>query len=452
MPRLLTLLAAFVVSSQFGFLQAATELQYSGSLTQLSRRGESMSVKQFDVYVLVRPAENGQRCFYQISERGGGAWAWPERFGEVQFNSGNARTSGRPAHILHTHDGTRYPVELAAPFFEFSDKIAPESSWTAGKLEYEVSRQQKVANRDCWQVNAADNFGRRQSFFVEKDGSLLVAAERRVFMGRGDEFQVRIELAGSRTLEGDALALTASTADALLELQTGLAREPGEVKPELSDQQLEASAEAIKELVALSAKTALKNLVAAIARDVSTQSRRTEDVASLAKRFVGKPAPAYELTTLKKKTISTKSQSGRITVLHFWEYNGDSIEEPYGQVGYLDFLLNRRGRLGVDVVGVAVDKRFGTPAESGSALRSVRKLRDFMNLSYPVAMDSGATIAKFGDPRELGAKLPAWVVIGADGKIAHYHVGFYTIRPDEGLRELDATVVRLIREKREKSE
>jgi hypothetical protein len=75
-----------------------------------------------------------------------------------------------------------------------------------------------------------------------------------------------------------------------------------------------------------------------------------------------------------------------------------------------------------------------------------------MNLSYPIAMDAGGTLEKFGDPRALGAKLPVWVVIGADGKIAHYHVGFYSIKADQGLSELDAAVVRTIRDSRTKPE
>jgi len=78
----------------------------------------------------------------------------------------------------------------------------------------------------------------------------------------------------------------------------------------------------------------------------------------------------------------------------------------------------------------------------------VRKLRDFMNVSYPIATDTGIQLKKFGDPRDLGAKLPLWVVIGSDGKVAHYHVGFYSIKPDEGLKPLDEVLIRLIREQR----
>ena len=62
--------------------------------------------------------------------------------------------------------------------------------------------------------------------------------------------------------------------------------------------------------------------------------------------------------------------------------------------------------------------------------------------------DDGTLLRKFGDPRRVGAELPLWVLVSADGKIAHYKVGFYDIKPDEGLKQLDAEVVKLIRQQR----
>jgi hypothetical protein len=72
-----------------------------------------------------------------------------------------------------------------------------------------------------------------------------------------------------------------------------------------------------------------------------------------------------------------------------------------------------------------------------------------MNLGYDLAVDDGTLLKKFGDPRQLGGKLPLWVLIGPDGKIAHYHVGFYDIKADEGLRELDEVLVALIKRQRD---
>ena len=84
-------------------------------------------------------------------------------------------------------------------------------------------------------------------------------------------------------------------------------------------------------------------------------------------------------------------------------------------------------------------------------MRSVKKLREFMNLGYPIATDSGEVLEMFGDPRELDATLPLWVVIGADGKVVNYKVGFYRIKADEGLRQLDEQLIQLIRANRKKT-
>ena len=87
-------------------------------------------------------------------------------------------------------------------------------------------------------------------------------------------------------------------------------------------------------------------------------------------------------------------------------------------------------------------------SHAATALRSIRGLKEFMNLGYEITVDDGTLLGKLGDPRRLGAKLPLWVVLGPDGKIVHYHVGFYAIKPDEGLRQLDGIVVDLIKQQR----
>lgn len=447
-PLLLTgfVFAWLVGQPVAGVAATPRELQYSGTLSQLSRQGAATPVKQFDLYVLLRGEGDARRCFLMVTERGGEGWAWPERFSEVAFDAGNRRTDGRPAHVLHTHDSTKYPVELPATILDGTQKLTPGTTWVSGKFSFEVRGEKTVGERKCVVVDGTDNFGRRQSFVVDTAERLLITAERRIFMGRGDEFLLKMELTSDRAVSPAALEKLEAVATRLRSLQVALAREEGETRPELTPAQVETVQAALPDLARTSEDTAFKNLVVAVSRDAQTQSQRAGDVASLAKKFVGQPAPEFTLSTLKSETIDSKSLAGKITVLHFWEYQGEPLEEPYGQVGYLDFIFNRRGRAGVSVVGIAVNSEFGNPARSDAAARSTRKLRDFMNLSYPIARDAGATLEKFGDPRPLGAKLPLWVVIGPDGKIAHYHAGFYTINPDEGLRELDNALVRLIRE------
>ena len=67
-------------------------------------------------------------------------------------------------------------------------------------------------------------------------------------------------------------------------------------------------------------------------------------------------------------------------------------------------------------------------------------MKSFMNLSYPILFDGGALIKQFGDPRLVGAALPLFAVIGPDGKILHYHVGFYEVDRQHGLKELDQVI------------
>ncbi|MHC4876417.1 MAG: TlpA family protein disulfide reductase [Planctomycetota bacterium] len=440
------LLSVTAVFTQSSF--AVDEYQYSGSLLQVERGGEPQVVKQFDLYCFARSAGDGSRLFFTVDERGGGAWPWPERFGESVLNEAGKRTGGRPAHVLHTFDGTKYPVELPSPVFEYADKLAPSASWTVNGREWTVRGQKKVGEHDCWQIAAVDRFGRPQSAFVAVNSNLLVAAERRVFMGRGDEFLLRLELTAWKPLAEDTGTRADAAVDALLQLQSELERPEGTTRPELSATQLAAAAARLDSLLTATKQTRLAPLAEAISRDVRSQQDRDGNLSRLAQRFVGQAAPAFSMQTLKRKTVNTDSQKGRITILHFWDYRGDPLEEPYGQVGYLDYLANRRSRFDVDVIGVAVNEEFGSDATAGAALRSARKLRDFMNLSYRIATDSGTTLRSFGDPRQFNAALPLWVVLGADGRIAHYHVGHYQIKADEGLRELDAVIVRLVREQR----
>jgi peroxiredoxin len=236
----------------------------------------------------------------------------------------------------------------------------------------------------------------------------------------------------------------------LLGIQKELKRKPDTTRPELTVVQIRAVQSQIARLASEARATPFAALVAAISKDISGQSKRAASVGDLAKQKIGKPAPAFSLESIDGKTIDSKSLAGKIVVLHFWGYKGDKLVEPYGQVGYLDFLYGKRRRLGVEVIGVAVNPSFDNPQARRASLRSVKKIREFMNLGYPVTTDSGKVLELFGDPRRLDAKLPLWVVIDSKGQVADYKVGFYRIKVDEGLRQLDETVIRLIREARKK--
>jgi hypothetical protein len=80
----------------------------------------------------------------------------------------------------------------------------------------------------------------------------------------------------------------------------------------------------------------------------------------------------------------------------------------------------------------------------GAVTAGIRRLKSFMNLSYPIVLDGGSLIKRFGDPRLVGASLPLVVVVGPEGKIVHYHVGHYEVDRQDGLKQLDDVVHRAL--------
>mgnify|MGYP003390244477 CR=1 FL=1 len=427
------------------------ELRYTGTLARVTRGTAEQPLKKFTLLAIAARQADGIKLSYLTDERGGGNWAWPERFGSLELNAKNKPANDAAIRLLGEHEGHFYPLPIRQPFFEHPEQLGEDADgdWISGTYSYEVAEgTKKVKDRNCAVVRVSTNNGRKQRLWVDQaDNTLLVAAEQQVFMGRGDEFQLKLELESFKPLDAAMLAKIQTPFEILIELKSQLNRPDGETKAELNVAQIAASQKVIDRLQASAEGTSLAPLAAVISRDVKSQTQRADDVANVSKKFVGQPSPAFELKTIENKTISSKELAGKIVVLPFWDYDSEPLTEPYGQVGYLDFLSNKRKRYGIEVIGVATNESFGDPAKTTGALRSVRKLREFMNLGYPIATDDGTLVAKFGDPRKLGAKLPLWVVIAPDGKIAHYHVGFYAIKPDEGLRPLDEAVMQQIKTK-----
>ena len=191
-----------------------------------------------------------------------------------------------------------------------------------------------------------------------------------------------------------------------------------------------------------SAKTAksLTKIIQAATKETRRQQNRLGALASVKDRLIGKTAPKPAVTDLEGTTFDWAQLKNTVTVLHFWEYRDAPLEEPYGQIAYIDFLHRNHNTDRVRVLGISVDDRLADPSTHAQAVRSAKKLRSFMNLSYPQLLDTGSAIQQYGDPRVTGAKLPLFVVIDRSGKIVHYHVGNYEIDRDRGLKVLDEAV------------
>ncbi len=438
------------MGSSAGELPVGTELQYTGSLSPNSKvtTGE---IKSFAITALAVAAEDGtSQLVWSLDERGAGGWTWPERFGLLTLATAKSKNS-QPLRLLHVHDAVPYFIGIRSPLFEFQDKLAADASWTDGRLEYRVTRKRKVKDRDCWQVDVASNLGRSQTLLVDGASGVLVSVEERVFMGRGDEFQLKMDLQSQKTLAAGDFDKAHVAHESLRQLQSSLSRTGEQKVVELTAPQLKTAQESIGKIEQQSEGTMWSKLAGIIARDLQQQQRRLEGVAGLAKKFVGQSVPKSLFKLANGSTIPAADIQGKVVVLHFWEYRNENVLEPYGQTGYLEFLNHdmKRKKLMVKVIGVNVDPRIAERENSNAAIQSMRKFKDFMNLEYDLAVDDGTVLGQYGDPRTLGSPLPLWVVIGHEGKIAHYHIGYYSIKPDEGLKQLNEAVVAAVRKQRE---
>ena len=423
----------------------AVELRYTGALSRTARGADESPVKRFSLYCLVtREPAGGRRIAWFVGERGAGSLAWPERFGAVALDEALKPVAGAGARLLYEYEGNPIAVPLPLPVVAWGS-LKAGTRWTEGKETWEVGRAQKIQERDCREVQASTSFGRKRTLWIDTDAPLVVALDERVFVGQGDEHLLTMQLESTRPLADDSLARDGRAFPALVKLQHDLHRAENETRPELSEEQLQLAAEALPQLQKDSADTPWSALVSAISKDVKNQLQRTDEISRLAEKFVGHAAPKFTLKLTDKTEVASESLKDKITVLHFWDYQGEPLVEPYGQVGYLEFLHNRRRKLGVQVYGIAVDARVADERTLPAALKSIQRLKGFMNLDYPIAVDDGKLLSRFGDPPKFGAKLPLWVVIDREGNVAHYHAGFYKINPDEGLRDLDELLIKLIR-------
>jgi len=445
-----TLLSLLLVSASAAPFDGspAVELRYSGTLSPVGRGNSGAAVKRFTLYYLVSKGKTAQRdVAFVFDEQGAGSRPWPERFGRITLDVRNRPIRPSGISLLLDHAGTLYPVSIRNPFFGSIDKVKPGATWNEGRSRYKVGGLRKVHNYDCWQIELSNRFGHVQSAWFQKTSFALVSLRQRVFVGRGDQYQLAMDLGSMTPLSDKQFARIKQPLAMLIDLQAKLNRKPGTTTPTLTRAQLSAVEAMASPLTRAARGTPFSSLAAVISRDTKSQLQRDEEIGSLTKKFVGTASPALKLRIVNGTKIEPRSLTGKIVVLHFWTYRRSPLVEPYGQVGYLDFHNHKFfKRNGVKVFGIAVDSRFGSSAKQSAATRSVRKLQEFMNLVYPIAVDDGTLLRRFGDPKRLGAKLPLWVVIAPNGRIVHYKVGFYQRKGDEGLPELRAVVDKLIRQ------
>jgi hypothetical protein len=428
----------------------SSQLVYRGSVTPVAEGGEPE--KTFDLTFWMSGTQvNEPAVEWLLQERGQGAWPWFGQFGRMKLSpEGTMPSEGLPRLWYDRAAEGVSAVSFALPLSALGRELQTGSEWTDERGTFIVASVEDVEGRPTWRVELRTLQGSKGTLWIDKEFGAARRMEQTVFMGMGVEYKVEMHLATYEELPADRRNAIADHVERLTALKTRLAPRMDPVPSPWSAEERQWIVEQLPQLREGIADGPLARVVRAIERDVETQSRRAAGVAALEDARLNQPAPAFELAGLDDARLTSDSLADGVTILHFWDYRDSPLLEPYGQVGYLDFLFGRRKEEGLLVYGVAVDGRLAEEAARGGVMRSVRRLRSFMNLSYPILLDEGAILEKFGDPRTVGAELPLFIVVDRDGKVVHYHAGYYETEPDQGLRELDRVVEQALARERTK--
>ncbi len=382
-----------------------------------------------------------------LEEDKAGGWAWPDHFGV--YHAAHAALSAEdfraaPA-LLYQHGESATAVRLPLPlYFAPGHELVDGASWSQGGLI--VSVEQAERGQPVWQIGSRGALGMKRTLWVDRASPLVLAANETVFIAQGTEFHVKYELAESLPLTAEQEEQFLAQFGKLVEFRESLELPPRTPQREWSQDQLAAIEQKLPTLEELRGGP-----IAAFAKRLETEWKeetgRSDALALLKEAAQGSKPKAFELSGLSGAELSSKSLAGEVTVLHFWEYRDAPLVEPYGQVGYLDFLYRQHARAGLRVYGVHVDEGLADAEKRNASIAGAGKLQKFMNLGYPVLLDDGTVLKQFGDPREAGGKLPLFVVIDSAGEIMHYSAGLYKVDRDRGLEKLNFIVSRALEDR-----
>jgi hypothetical protein len=278
--------------------------------------------------------------------------------------------------------------------------------------------------------------GRRRTMTLDREDQRVYAVRENVFVGQGEEHLLKYQLVDFRTLDRDELSKTLAALNAWTAARTQWTSALEDRTPRNLAAATKSVLTSLPELRKASEGTPLAALSDVVAGQLKSADEQKAAVGALRSRLVGKSLPKLELKDVANKAWSNESLSGKVTVLHFWSYRDENLREPYGQVGYLDFLARQNGK--VQVLGVAVAAE--NPEQQQSQRTLVRKFRDFMNVSYPILLDDGSLLEKLGDPRKVKQDLPLFVVVDGKGNVVEYKAGEYEVKANDGLKELEQIV------------
>ena len=421
-------------------------IRYSAVLSETAANGgAAQPLRDFEIRCLVLPQTSGFPVVLYLMDQTSDEQPWHAQFGRIEFDAEGLPSPGLPVQ-RHTHGGQNHWIKLWFGVFPTFAKLAPDAEWTEGEARYRLVGELVANSEPCWQLEIDAPMGRRTTLLIQKSNGAIVAAKHRFFMGMGEQFDLNLKLEELTVADAALIATWTKATGPLLKLQQQIGSAADSAAASSASKPTPPSSAILDEIDQATDGTPFATLAGVIRKEVSAGQQREKAIADLATKFVGRPAPPIVVIPLDGGEPLVLSKPGKLTVLHFWEYQEKPLAEPYGQIGYLDFLAQKR-KDQVQVVGIISHTQVQDSKTAKVALQSARKLREFMNIGYPLGHDTQGALAALGDPRTFDVGLPLWVVIGVDGTILHYHVGYYEVDSNRGLEELDGVVEKALKGK-----
>ncbi len=440
---LLSLVIAQILTAA-PIVENGTVLHYRG--TMIADKGdEAQSRKEFELKLILASDESqGTTALWVTTEKGRGSWPWTEHFGQWKLDARLRGNLDNGPSLLYERDEGLSVVPLVAPLVVADEPLAKGKTWTDARLDHEVVAAEKKGDHAAWRVEVTSPFGRKRTLWVDRESPVVVALNEVVFIGQGEMHTLELRLVERSRLDVAQVANALATFKELADLKEKIGVKPRTYFVEWKPDQLASLKSALPDLTKQIGDGPLASVAKDAEADTKNQNGRSGAVAAMEKRILGREVGEFKLGGLGADSLTHEALKGNVTVLHFWEYQESPLQEPYGQAGFLDYLNRKRTDKNVAVYGVCASPLLADESTRRRAMASARKFRSFMNLSYPLLLDDGSLIKQLGDPRQAGGKLPLYVVVGADGKVVHYHAGFYDVDRARGLKELDDVITQAL--------
>ena len=329
---------------------AAELYLYEG--TMIADKGEAeVTTKKIKLAVLQTSADGQSgRSYWVVSENGRGELSWPMRFGTADWSSTDSRglfvgvDAIRGPAVLYQFEEERTGfVPIAMPRLNGTE-IKADESWKQGAVTYRVIEEEAVGGIPAWRIVGFTNIGVKRTIWVSKSGTQVLSLNERVVLGRGLMHDLDLKLVQQIDLDDNLERKMATAFDVFLKFRGRLGVEKQAREINWSDEQLALLRENVERLVKVSVETPLESIGQTLADDIKNQKGRNNSVAVLAERAMNKSLGDFgdlEFDTYRGAELNADTLKGKVTILHFWEYKDSPLAEPYGQVGYLDFLLRR---------------------------------------------------------------------------------------------------------------